>query len=494
VIGSWMMYSLLVGALVAAAAWTLEEVCRLLRLPMRWVWIAALATTLGMLAVAPLRTAPPRIALPAATVAAAAEPSREPDAGMLARVGGAADAARAALNRSLGAAASLAAGVPGAALAGGWAALSLTLIAVGGATLRRARRERGAWPLHEMDGAPVRVAPGMGPAVLGVRAPEVVVPRWLLEAPEDEQRLVVMHEREHIAARDPLVLAAGCVAAALVPWNPAAWWMLRRLRQAVELDCDARVLRRGVRRGAYGSLLIDMAGRGPGLALGAPALAGSPSSLQRRLRAMNVRLPRFAPARAGFLGVLGAAVLVGACQADMPTSADVDRMDASAAQAQAERFRMIGADNVTFEVDGKPATAAEAHAIPADRIAEVQVRRKPDGSGTISITTGENGGRVRITDTLARTPGDSSTHSVRFRVRHDSTGVRAVHGGMMAAHGFDGLVIIDGRVVEASALHGLNPDRIATIDVVKGASAATQYSDPRAAKGVLRITTKPANR
>ncbi|HYW06683.1 MAG TPA: M56 family metallopeptidase [Longimicrobium sp.] len=492
-IASWMMYSLLVGTLVAAAGWTLEEVCRLTRLPVRWVWIAALATTLGMLAIAPLRPAPPRIALPAATVAPAAESAPERDGGMLARIAGAADEARTALDRSLGAAVSLAGGVPGVALAGGWAALSLALIAIGGATLRRARRERGGWPLHEMDGTPVRVAPGVGPAVLGVRAPEVVVPRWLLEAPEDEQRLVVMHEREHIAARDPLVLAMGCVAAALVPWNPAAWWMLRRLRQATELDCDARVLRRGVHRGAYGSLLIDMAGRGPGLALGAPALAGSPSSLQRRLRAMNVRLPRFARARAGFLGVLGAMVLVGACQADMPTSADVDRMDASAAQAQAARFHMIDADNVTFEVDGKAATSAEAHAIPANRIAEVQVRRKPDGSGTISITTGENTDGMRAHEIMTGTQGDAA-HSVRFRVRHDSSGVHAAHGALMGAHSFDGLVIIDGRVVESSALRGLNPSRIATIDVIKGSAATSQYSDPRASKGVLRIITKTANR
>jgi hypothetical protein len=271
--------------------------------------------------------------------------------------------------------------------------------------------------------------------------------------------------------------------------------MLRRLRQAVELDCDARVLRRGVHRGAYGSLLIDMAGRGPGLALGAPALAGSLSSLQRRLRAMNVRLPRFAPARAGFLAVLGATVLVGACQADMPTSAEVDQMDASAARAQATRFAMIDAANMTYEIDGKAATAEQAHALPADRIGEFRVRRNPDGTGVLSITTGNGTGerRIRIHGPLTGMAGDSM-RSLRITMRHDSSGVHAAHGAMMGSHGFDGLVIIDGRVVEASALRSLNPDRIETVEVIKGAAATTQYTDPRAAKGVLRITTKAASR
>ena len=44
-------------------------------------------------------------------------------------------------------------------------------------------------------------------------------------------------------------------------------------------DCDTRVLRGGVPRRAYGSLLIDMAGREPWLFLSVPAFAGAPSTL-----------------------------------------------------------------------------------------------------------------------------------------------------------------------------------------------------------------------
>ena len=94
-------------------------------------------------------------------------------------------------------------------------ALSAAVLALAAVTVLRARRARRGWPLADVAGAHVRVSPRVGPAVLGIVRPEVVVPEWLLEAPAEEQRLVVLHEREHVRARDPLVLAAGCLAVAL---------------------------------------------------------------------------------------------------------------------------------------------------------------------------------------------------------------------------------------------------------------------------------------
>ncbi|MGZ6640165.1 MAG: M56 family metallopeptidase, partial [Solirubrobacteraceae bacterium] len=73
------------------------------------------------------------------------------------------------------------------------------------------------------------------------------------------QRLVIAHEAEHVAARDTLVLGIACVVVAAMPWNPVVWYMLSRLRLAVELDCDARVLRAGAAPLSYGALLIDVA-------------------------------------------------------------------------------------------------------------------------------------------------------------------------------------------------------------------------------------------
>ena len=54
------------------------------------------------------------------------------------------------------------------------------------------------------------------------------------------------------------MLALAQLALLVMPWNLALWWQIRRLRVAVELDCDARVLRSGDVR-FYGDLLLDVA-------------------------------------------------------------------------------------------------------------------------------------------------------------------------------------------------------------------------------------------
>ena len=51
-------------------------------------------------------------------------------------------------------------------------------------------------------------------------------------------------------------------------------------------------------------------------------------------------------------------------------------------------------------------------------------------------------------------------------------------------------LIIDDVVVSTSELRNLAPDRIEAIEVLKGAEATSRYSDPRAARGVVRVTAK----
>lgn len=487
-IAAWMLYALLVSVLMAAGAWLLEEVVRQRGGIVRFLWLGALVATVGLVAVAPLRTAPPvpragGIAIPVTATVVEARPE-----GVRAEAARALRAVRTVLARPLREAAALDTGTTGRALAAGWGALSALLLALAAGTALRARRARRRWPVEDLAGAPVRVSPGTGPAVLGIVHPEVVVPAWLLHASEDEQRLVVLHEREHVRARDPLLLAVGCVAVALLPWSPAAWWMLLRLRAAVELDCDARVLRAGVPRRAYGSLLIDMAGRGPGLSLGVPALAGSPSTLERRLRAMNARLPRFARTRAGLFGILGVALLAGACDTPLPTTAEVQAMDVATLEARTLAVTPAGdGQDVTYIVDGKTVTAAEAHALVGDRIVRMDVSRATHGGSVVRIHTkdgaqGEEGG--------LRRPAPEGT----FEIRAEDQGTTRVRtrDGAGTRQGFTGLVVIDGVISDERALHALGPDGIAQVDVLKGEAAVREYTDPRAADGVIRIVTKKA--
>ncbi len=401
----------------------------------------------------------------------------------LSSLAGTLEEARVTLAQPLRAAAALGEGTAGRALAAGWIALSLALLCLAAVTLLLARRARRSWPVREIAGISVQVAPTTGPAVLGLRRPEVVVPEWLLHAPQEEQRLVVLHEREHIRAHDPLLLAAGCLSVVLIPWNPLAWWMLLRLRLAVELDCDVRVLRGGVRPQTYGSLLIDMAGHGPGLSLGVPALAGSPSTLERRLRAMTTRLPRFAALRASALGTLGLAALVAACETRMPTAPEIEEMDVAAAETQAKRLQIVTAKDgeVNYFINGKQVSAEEARALAGDRIARVEILRGQAGKETrIHINTDT----VSISHDLPR--GQGKGESTRVRVMTS----KLEDSHFVPARNFEGLLLVDGAIVDPSRMRTLNPDQIEKIEVIKGAPAAKLHSDPKAANGVIRITTK----
>jgi hypothetical protein len=42
------------------------------------------------------------------------------------------------------------------------------------------------------------------------------------------------------------------------PAGPFAWWQLHRLRYAIEVDCDARVLKSGLDTGQFGETLIGV--------------------------------------------------------------------------------------------------------------------------------------------------------------------------------------------------------------------------------------------
>ena len=103
---------------------------------------------------------------------------------------------------------------------------------------------------------------------------------------------MLLHEGEHIRAGDPYLLLGAALALVLMPWHPVLWRQVRRLRLAIEIDCDARVLGRTENPRSYGELLLQVARRRPEppmWAMGAP-LAYPFSMLEQRLRAMGRRL------------------------------------------------------------------------------------------------------------------------------------------------------------------------------------------------------------
>src|SRR5207245_2575555 len=104
----------------------------------------------------------------------------------------------------------------------------------------------------------------------------------------------------------------------LAPWNPLVWWQVRRLRLAVEMDCDARVLARDGDAPAYGELLLRVGQRRARLPLGAPALGGPVSFLGRRIRRMVTALARGRSSGAAAGGLIAVAAVIAACEAPRP--------------------------------------------------------------------------------------------------------------------------------------------------------------------------------
>jgi hypothetical protein len=317
---------------------------------------------------------------------------------------------------------------------------------------------------------------------------------------------------EHLRARDPLLLTIACGAAALVAWHPAMWWMLSRLRLAVELDCDNRIVRGGVAARSYGALLIDLAGRcSSGMRIGAPALADGSSHLERRLIAMTPHRPKFARGFACALAACSVALLALACDAELPTSEEVNSMDVAAAEGAAQRLSVIGVNDslVSFTIDGRDATAREAHALAPGDIATIQVLKKRIGpseenraeSGEIRIMTKRAADSLGVLGIRKRVGREGSVVKM---VRKGATGGEITAGGEqrwkisadtmrivpLARKSFDGVLVLDGVRVDSKELANISPDQIVSVEVVKGDAARKLYADSAAANGVIRITTR----
>lgn len=423
----WMLYSTFVALCVAVAARAAEWLARLAGFRVRWIWTGALALVLLLSASPLLRSTAP--VSPSGALTQAEDILDAPWLRTVATVRGAVSPAADGYAATLSALLSLA----------------LVLMLVGVA--RRFRRATREWPLVTLHGTEVRLAPRIGPLVIGLRRPEIVVPRWLLTRPAEQQRLVVTHEAEHVRARDPFLLAFGWSALVVAPWNPALWYLLSRLRLAVELDCDARVIRRGALPRSYGSLLIDVARQASALRLSALALADNASHLRQRILAMTPSVPRFLRLRAGLAAAFTLAGVVVACRASIPSDPAAEPV------AGIEAFK-TAAPVAEPEV---PLTAAMvAPAATADSFARPLMRLK-----------------------LRRTPADKEL-AVPYLIRQDSSARPAP------------VFYLDGKRVTRSEVMSLDRTRIESIEVLKGPYAARYYGDAAAGSGVVVITTKRA--
>jgi TonB family protein len=291
-----MVFVLTVSALAAAAAALGDAGLRRLGLPSRWIWLASLAAGPVLLAaslaglgaagtdgVAGALGEVPVVEIPG-VVLGSGSPGADPAVWLVALE---------------------------AALLALWIASAVGLAAALARAHQTLRRERRGWEPTRVLGRAVLVAAGRGPAVAGLRTGWIVLPAWALELPDDHLRLVLAHEEEHLRARGLLLPTA---------WNPVAWWQLRRLRAATEVDCDRRVLARHPDRRRYGASLLAVAGRASGASLALAAFSERTTSLERRILAMSRPNRRWTRTVGALLLVLAALVGVQACGVDGPTA------------------------------------------------------------------------------------------------------------------------------------------------------------------------------
>jgi beta-lactamase regulating signal transducer with metallopeptidase domain len=307
----WMLYTGAVTLLLGLSARCLEGVVRQRNLPVRGLWMGALlgSVLLPILSlVVPVRgTSSP--------VNAASFPQSVPisDAGTL---------------QGLALVPQLNVGTPAGVdldslLLGAWG-LGSALLAVGlalsyGAVLRRSRE----WVRRDLDGRDIWISRDTGPAVVGFRRSRIVLPEWIAEHSAQDQKIIIAHEQEHLQARDPHLLLSALLLLVALPWNVALWWQCRRLRQAIEVDCDLRVLARGVDPRGYSRLLVGVSERGIAHRFVMAALSESTSFLERRIRLMFTPQPKRWRGRATVSALSAGLLVFAACQVDRPDQSPI---------------------------------------------------------------------------------------------------------------------------------------------------------------------------
>ena len=234
---AWLAASMALALLLSAAAWRAERTQQRRGRTTRWLWLAAIAAS----AIAPLAW------LPGVLAAMPAEQAQ---------------------------------------LKLGWFVLSsgmLMLLVLRSAWLLSHQRR---WQKTTLLGTPVYLSGGIGPCVAGLLRPRIVMPVWLQLIPPRQQALLLAHAQCRLAARDPQLLALAYALIVLMPWNLPLWWQLHRLRFAIEVDCDARMLAHGHALRDYATVLRRHGQYYSGLTGAAPIVLGDPRALRRRRHLM----------------------------------------------------------------------------------------------------------------------------------------------------------------------------------------------------------------
>jgi hypothetical protein len=168
----------------------------------------------------------------------------------------------------------------------------------------------------------------------------------------------------------------------------------------------------------------------------------------------NLKLAR---SRGRVVVVLGVVALLAACDAKMPTSADIAAMDVGSFEHRLGALGLVP-DQAVYFVNGTRVARTEAAALKPEEIASVNVS-KIDTTNYVDVRT------------IVVHRSRDEQHARRRRV------------------GPEPLIIIDGVPSMEATVKALDPGSIESISVIKGLAAVREFG-PDATGGVIRIVTK----
>jgi lipopolysaccharide transport protein LptA len=315
------------------------------------------------------------------------------------------------------------------------------------------RRISNRWPVVQVNGRSIKLAERTGPALFGVLRPQVILPRWLLDASPVTRSIVIAHEESHLAARDPLLLRVAQLIVALAPWNLPAWWQLRRLRFAIEVDCDARVLQTNIDPVSYGEALLAIAQHRSRLPLGAVALTESISQLERRIQVMLSKTPRYYAVPAATFAALAAAFVACATQLQVP----VGTPTAKSGSVQQGSAPDVASDTITAhppqllngvsggDASSKPNRGGGPVTFDADELNCSPDRKSCAWSGHVKVSSKE---WVILADKANMNPADSG--SVLVLRGTPATFTRTPSSGAAVVRGAAESIVLDGAAGEVT--------------------------------------------
>lgn len=406
---AWMFYAIMVSLLLSLGAFLAERAARLKQAGTRWVWITAIVASL---------------ILPTLMSSVTFE---VPDV-----LGDQVSSKIVALRQTTTLTLSPAVWITGEPEPQSWRiadetirrlwlgvsiAMLLALLASGIQLALRKRR----WRRDTVAGISVYLTPDVGPAVVGLLRPSIALPTWVAHASSQHQTSVLAHEQSHLDARDPQLFTFALALLVFMPWNLPLWWQLRRLRYAIEIDCDARVLKAGVDPAHYGETLIVVGERQSAYVGAVAAMSESKSFLEERIEHMIRKPVRWRRLGAATLASVSIALTAVAAQVS-PPNADAPAPVAAAPGKQERKeiklpaatldryvgtYQFLGGqiftvsrkgDGLLSQLSGQPAVEIYAESENAFflKVVDAQLVFDSDGGPASSVTLTQGGAHFNL--------------------------------------------------------------------------------------------------